>query len=429
MPRRNKIDESYEFLTSCERESGLFSLVQLCEFTGWRPSTPRAYFSKKWSDWITKEGDQYRVSGLVSITEDEYRRHMSQVQDVSRDPSRPSLPESVERLVVKARQSAILALDVYNRPATEFRTEGYIVLMVVAWTALLHAIFERDSVDYIYRDQNGDPVLIEGDQKALALIDCLRERFGEGNPPVRRNLGFIIGLRNKIEHRYVPGIDARVAGECQALLLNFERLISEEFGGYFSISDSLSVPLQTSTLRDTERTAAIRALQANHYDEVMEYVVDYRRDLPDSVYSDPAYSFRVYLIPKIGNHESSSDISFEFVKYDSKNPQDVIALQRHLTLIRDRQIPVANPGMHKPGGVAKRVAERIDRPFSVDQHTRAWKCYEVRASGDQPDLCATEFCQFDSVHKDYIYTDAWVDLLVQKLSDPAEYKRVTEFRK
>ena len=428
MARGDKIGESYRFLTSCEQESGLFSLEQLCESTGWKPSTPRAYLSKKWGDWVTKEGDQYRVSGLSAITEDEYRRHMSQVQDVSREPSRPSLPKSVEQLVVKARQSAILALDVYNRPATEFRTEGYIVLMVVAWTAALHAIFERDSVDYIYREQNGDPVLIDGDQKSLALSDCLGIRFGGGNPPVRRNLDFIIGLRNKIEHRYAPGIDAHVAGECQALLLNFDQLIFEEFGGYYSISDSLRVPIQTSTLRNTERTAAMRALQANHFEEVMEYVEDYRRDLPDSVYSDLAYSFRVYLIPKIGNHKSSSDISFEFVKYDPKNPEDMKALQRHITLIRDRQIPVAHPGKYKPSGVAKLVAERIGRPFPVHQHTRAWKYYKVRVSGNEPDRCKTKFCQFDSVHNDYIYTDAWVELLVQKLSNPAEYKRVTEVR-
>ena len=192
---------------------------------------------------MAKVGDGYRVSGLVAVGEDEYRRHMSQRQDVSQEPSRPSLLASVERLVLKAQQSATLAVDVYNRPATQFRTEGYIVLMVVAWTAALHAIFERDGVDYIHRDDNGDPIVIDGDQKAWAIGDCLRERFGNGNPPVRRNLEFIIGLRNKIEHRYVPSIDAHVAGECQALLLNLERLLSEEFGDYYSIADSLSVPV------------------------------------------------------------------------------------------------------------------------------------------------------------------------------------------
>ncbi|MDE2821975.1 MAG: DUF3644 domain-containing protein [Chloroflexota bacterium] len=429
MPRRDSIGDSYRFFSERERTSEPFSLDELCEATGWSVGTPRTYLTKKWSLWIRQRPDgRYEVSGLTSISEDQYRRHMSQKQEVSQEPSRPELPENVERLVIKAQQSAMLALDVYNRPATQFRTEGYIVLMVVAWTAALHAIFERDNTDYIYRDSNGDPTLIDGEHKAWSLVDSMNHYFGNGSPPVRRNLEFIIGLRNKIEHRYVPSIDAHVAGECQALLLNFDRLVSDAFGEYYSIADSLSVPLQTSTLRNTARTSAMRQLQADHYDEVMEYIDAYRTGLPDSVYSDPSYSFRVYLIPKVGNHESSSDLAFEFVPYDPTDDADMDALQRQVALIRERQVPVANPGMHKPSQVAKLVAERIGRPFSTNHHTRAWKAYRVRVSGIQPDQCVTEYCQFDTVHQDYFYTDAWVEFLVQKLSEDAEYTRIVTFR-
>ena len=58
--------------------------------------------------------------------------------------------------------------------------------------------------------------MIYGDKKTWAIGDCLREHFGEGNPPVRKSIDFIIGLRNKIEHRYVPGIDAHVASGREA---------------------------------------------------------------------------------------------------------------------------------------------------------------------------------------------------------------------
>ena len=428
MPRRDSIGDSYTFLVARESAAEPFSIDELCAATGWKARTPRTYLSKKWTPWVSETADGYHVSGLAAVSEDEYRRHMSQVQDVSQEPSRPDLPERVERFVLKAQQSATLALDVYNRPATQFRTEGFIVLMVVAWTAAFHAEFETRCLDYIYRDENDEPILIDGEPKAWSIGDCLTEYFGGGNPPVRRNLDFIIGLRNKVEHRYVPGIDAHVAGECQALLLNFDQFISESFGPYYSIADSLSVPLQTSTLRHTARTLAVRRLQAEHYDEVMEYVDVYRSTLPDAIYSDPAYSFRVYLIPKIGNHESSSDLAFEFVKYDPANADDREALQRQVALIRERQVPVANHGMHKPSSVARQVAERIDRAFSVYNHTQAWKVYGVRTSGIEPDQCNAEYCQFDSVHEDYIYTDSWIEFLVRQLSAEAEYSRVTSFR-
>jgi hypothetical protein len=41
----------------------------------------------------------------------------------------------------KAKDSALLAIEVYNKPAIKFRSAGYIALMVIAWTALFHAIF------------------------------------------------------------------------------------------------------------------------------------------------------------------------------------------------------------------------------------------------------------------------------------------------
>ena len=35
--------------------------------------------------------------------------------------------------------SALTAVEVYNRPKTNFRVENYIILMVIAWTKLFHA--------------------------------------------------------------------------------------------------------------------------------------------------------------------------------------------------------------------------------------------------------------------------------------------------
>ena len=48
------------------------------------------------------------------------------------------------------------------------------------------------------------------------------------NSPVRGNLRFLTELRNKMEHRSLPAIDATVAGHCQAMLFNFEDLLSKE---------------------------------------------------------------------------------------------------------------------------------------------------------------------------------------------------------
>jgi len=53
------------------------------------------------------------------------------------------LPKKVKSLLEKSREAALLAVEVYNKPNTTFRTGVYIILMNIAWTSLFHAIFER----------------------------------------------------------------------------------------------------------------------------------------------------------------------------------------------------------------------------------------------------------------------------------------------
>ena len=81
----------------------------------------------------------------------------------------------VEALVTKAREATLLALDIYNRPATVFRSEGFLVMMVIAWTSILHAIFERDGVDYFHKDADDNPVLVDGDKKAWEIMECVKK--------------------------------------------------------------------------------------------------------------------------------------------------------------------------------------------------------------------------------------------------------------
>jgi len=172
----------------------------------------------------------------------------------------------------------------------------------------------------------------------------------------------------------------------------------------------------------------MKKFQGKQYEELKEYIEIFRSELPDTIYQDPKFSFRVYLIPKIGNHASTSDIAFEFIKYDPSKPSDNEALQKQVALIRERQVPVVNPGKYKPSEVARIVAEKIGRSFTISNHTSAWKYFKIRESGERPESCKTKFCQFDQVHRDYVYTQEWIDFLVKKLSEEDEYKEVRSYR-
>jgi len=63
------------------------------------------------------------------------------------------LPDEVVTHLDKARESALLAVETYNRPGTSFRSGGFIVLMCIGWTALFHAIFFKRKVKPFYRQK------------------------------------------------------------------------------------------------------------------------------------------------------------------------------------------------------------------------------------------------------------------------------------
>ena len=58
--------------------------------------------------------------------------------------------------------AALLAVEVYNKPRTTFRSQAYIVLMVIAWTRLFHAYFNKTIGNkYYYKEPNGRYELID----------------------------------------------------------------------------------------------------------------------------------------------------------------------------------------------------------------------------------------------------------------------------
>lgn len=419
---------SFAFFSDKSKKRETFTLDELATATGWSNSTVRTYVSKKWNHFFIRKGKVFEVDhSSFNYSEDEYLRMVSQVNKYSSNPYKLELPDYVESLVEKAKEAAILAIDIYNRPMTSFRTQEFSVMMIIAWTSLFHAIFEQSGVDYNYYKKDGTVDIVDGEKKAWELGKCI-ETY-QGIPlAVKENIKLFILLRNKIEHRFAPAFDLDICGECQALLLNFEELITSEFGTYYSLATTLSIPLQVITSRPAWQLEGFKQFQSKHYEELKEFVNDYRQGLSDSVFSDSKYSFRVYLIQKTGNHRSSSDMAMEFIKYDPSQLDQFKDIEKGITLIKDKLVQVANQGRLKPSAVCKLVSQQIGKKLGSMAHYNACRCYNIRKQGYQAEGCNTDYCQYDEPHKDYIYTQAWVDFLSEKLSDEEEYKRATSFK-
>ena len=132
----------------------------------------------------------------------------------------------------------------------------------------------------------------------------------------------------------------------------------------------------------------------------------------------------MFLIPKVVASRSADDVAVEFLKYDPSKPEEMAKYQKFITLIKPKQFNVINATGFKPGEVVSRVVARLNsKIFNQASHTRCWHHFNARPPKGATDasLCSPQFCSYDAVHKDYVYTQHWVDFLVEKLSDEATY--------
>lgn len=331
------------------------------------------------------------------------------------------LPVETKSLLTKARESAILAVETYNRPTASFRSGAFVILMVVAWTALFHAIFFKRKRKPFWKKKNSTRYeKIDGDFKAWELAECLKQYYKQDDTPERLNVQFFIRLRNKLEHRSLPQLDTEIFGECQALLMNFEELMVEHFGKSYALRTGLTFALQFSSNLVPSQTKAMTKLTQKHYEEVKSFVTNYRSALSDDIGKDPKYSFRLFLVPKINNHVKSADAAVEFVKYDPNRPEEMKKYEHLVTFIKEKQVAVANLGYHKSGEIIREVSKASGVKFSHYDHKLCYQHFHVRPPAKATDPAATDqrYCIYDDAHRDYVYKPEWIAFLIAQVKKP-----------
>lgn len=342
------------------------------------------------------------------------------------------LPQLTKSNLEKCRAAAIAAVDSYNRPGPRFRAALFVVLIIMAWQAFFHAYFYKQKRKPWYHTKlvgKGRRVRyekVDGEPKHWDLKKCLAEYFGNNNPPARENLKFLLGLRNKIEHRNLPDLDPTLYGECQAALMNLEEFLVRDFGGQYGLEGSLSLSLQFSRTSNSEKKRAIVTL-ARSAKTVLDYIKEFRGGLNDQILNDFGYSFRVFLVPKVVNHGNSADASVEFVHLNQADEEQKRHLDQLNVLIKEKQIPVANFDKKKPSHVVETVSAAIKFDFKIHHHTAAWKHFNIRPdkNSNHPNQTKEQYCIYDYPHKDYLYTQAWIDKLIKELSDKEKFFQIT----
>lgn len=276
-------------------------------------------------------------------------------------------------LLKKSREAALAAVQIFNNPNISFKSESYVVLMIIAWTYLLHAYCRDQKIEYRYHQKNGKRRQFDktkhGANKYWELERCLNDQSSPVDQNVANNLRFLIGLRHEIEHQMTTRIDDILSARFQACALNYNEYIKKLFGSDSGIEKHLSFSLQFSTI-STEQ----KELLEEHHDlpaNIQGYIKDFDSELSDDEFSSPHYAYRILFVPKTANRKGQADRVIEFVKSDSLLAEKI---NKDYVVIKETE---------KKKYLPKQVVDIMKNEgflgFSLHHHTKLWKANDAKS--------------------------------------------------
>jgi len=336
-------------------------------------------------------------------------------------------------MVEVSRDEASLATRLYNDPAEVRSFEGFAVHMHLAWLYLLHAELTRDGTDFRYHRKDNPRLLVkvDGEPKRWELAQCVAHRWPKPDDPVRLNIEFFIGLRNKIEHRYARQQQALVAalgGHAQALLLNYEEELTGEFGPVASLATRLQFPVFIGSFTD-EGEQTLRRLRKGLPAPVRTFITNYHSGLSAETEADPRFEFRLRVMNELAPKDPDA-LALQFTKYHEMTEEQRAVVEKlgrkGMVISKERQRGIVGHGLMKPTRAVAEVAAAIPYKFTMGQFTKAWKALKVRPPTDDhhPEITDEKYCLYDERHNDYGYTAAYVKKLIRECSTEGGFRKL-----
>ncbi|NOJ40564.1 DUF3644 domain-containing protein [Bradyrhizobium australiense] len=305
--------------------------------------------------------------GVAASTEEELAQFKTRWPRLS--VSKGKIRE-IEELIAKSREAMISAIQSYNNPRVSFRSEIFVVLSMIAWTYLLHAYYRKQNISYYYYSIKDGVYVVEktaaGQLKLWDLAKCLREQQCPLDDATKANLDFILNLRHEVEHRSTGNIDQKVASKLQATALNFNTTLAKLFGSEYRIDTEFGVAIQMASFAQDQAKALYG--NADILPTIEGVIDDYDRGVPDDIYRDVRYAFKIVFVEQACNREGQADQVVTFVRAGTETADSI---QR--VLVREKEKP-----KYKPSSIVKEMRRAGFHRFSLHHHTELWKRYDAK---------------------------------------------------
>jgi hypothetical protein len=278
-------------------------------------------------------------------------------------------------LIQKSREAVLSAIKIFNDPLISFKSETYIVLMIIAWTYLLHAYYRSIKIEYRYYSIVGNKMKFDttkrGAYKYWELERCLNDSKCPIDINTKNNLLFIINLRHEIEHQMTLSLDNYLSGRYQACAINYNNYIGKLFGNKYKIDQSLTYSIQFIGISEDQ---VIHGTETGYIpDRLKAYIADFDSRLSPAEYNSENYSYRLLFTKKLVNRPGQADKIVEFV---DSNTEIAKTIEKELWVKKEVEKP-----KFRATNVVSEVKKAGYLKFSITAHTNFWKNLDAKNQG------------------------------------------------
>lgn len=277
-------------------------------------------------------------------------------------------------LVSKSRESALCAIRVFNDPHVGFKSETFIVLMVIAWTYMMHAYYRRQKVEYRYFKKEGARRVFDktsrGAYKYWELERCLNADESPVDKDAANNLRFLVGLRHEIEHQMTKTLDNFLSGRYQACALNYNEYIKKLFGEQYGLDSYLTYSLQFIEL--TKEQLSGPSPQVTIPERLRAYVAAFDSGLSSDEFNSPKFACRLLFTKKLVNRPGQADRVIEFV---DPNSELAAAISKEYWVKKE-----VEKKKYRPSRVVEAVQNAGFKKFKLQpDHLQFWRSENAKA--------------------------------------------------
>lgn len=309
-----------------------------------------------------------------------------------------------ERLI-RSREAMMMAVDIYNSPHLKFKTELFSVLANISWTYLMHEYHEGVLSESIIK-KNGD---------YISLYEMITSSTSPLSGGVINNLKAIKQIRDEVEHKIFGKSDSNWLAIFQSCCVNYENTICDLFGDELSLQRNLNFAIQFSriSLEQISETQEL-SMPAN----IVSLDKSLNQDVDNSLFHSPEYRLQVVYT---FNQSTKSSSHIRFISPDSEAGHDI-----QNVLIKKQSSDEEYP--FKPMMVVNEVKKKVPN-FTSNCHQLAWKRHNARplSRSKQPERTNKDYCVYHATHKDYTYSQKWIDYLILTYSDHSELKKLKNY--